>query len=198
MLMKAAVVREYKKPLSLEEVPKPVPEPDEVLVKVQACGVCHSDMHLAENDWPQLGRILKRPLILGHEVVGEVVEKGSQVSEPALGTRVGLSWIHWTCGECELCKEGRENLCHAQMITGATVDGGYAEFVRAKASHVARIPDLLTSQEAAPFLCAGVTVYRALKNAGIQPGQRVAIFGVAGLGHLAIQIAKMAGAYVFA
>ena len=196
--MKAAVVREYQKPLSLEEVARPAPKADEVLIKVQACGVCHSDLHLAESDWPQLGRILKRPLILGHEVVGSVIEKGSQVIEPALGTRVGISWIHWTCGECELCKEGRENLCQAQIITGATVDGGYAEFVCAKASHVARVPDNLTSQEAAPFLCAGVTVYRALKNVGIQPGQRVAIFGVGGLGHLAIQIAKMAGAYVFA
>ena len=196
--MKAAVLREFKEALRVEEIAAPVPAPDEVLIKVEACGVCHSDLHLADGDWPQLARIIKKPLILGHEVVGRVVDRGSAVAQPGPGVRVGVPWIHWTCGECELCKEGRENLCLAQMITGATVDGGYAEFLTAKASHVVQVPESLDSIEAAPLFCAGVTVYRAIKNAGIRPGQRVAVFGIGGLGHLAVQIAAQRGARVIA
>jgi alcohol dehydrogenase, propanol-preferring len=196
--MKAAIVREFKQPLQVEEIPAPAPGPDEVLIKVEACGVCHSDLHLADGDWPQLAKIIKKPLIPGHEVVGRVVDRGSAVSQPGPGVRVGVPWIHWTCGECELCKEGRENLCLAQMITGATVDGGFAEFLKAKASHVVQVPESLDSIEAAPLFCAGVTVYRAIKNAGIRPGQRVAVFGIGGLGHLAVQIAAQRGSRVIA
>jgi propanol-preferring alcohol dehydrogenase len=196
--MKAAVLREFKEALRVEEIAAPVPAPDEVLIKVEACGVCHSDLHLGDGDWPQLARIIKKPLILGHEVIGRVVDRGSAVAQPGPGVRVGVPWIHWTCGECELCKEGRENLCLAQMITGATVDGGFAEFLTAKASHVVQVPESLDSIEAAPLFCAGVTVYRAIKNAGIRPGQRVAVFGVGGLGHLAVQIAAQRGARVIA
>ena len=196
--MKAAIVREYKEPLQIEETETPVPGLDEVLIKVQACGVCHSDLHIAEGDWTHLLRIIKRPLIPGHEAVGLIVEKGSAVNNLALGDRVGVAWTHWTCGECELCKEGRENLCNKQMITGATVDGGYAEFIKAKASHVLKVPDVLTSEEAAPLFCAGVTVYHAIKSSGIKPRQRLVVFGVGGLGHLAVQIAKCFGAEVIA
>jgi len=169
-----------------------------VLIKVEACGVCHSDLHIAEGDWTHLLRIIKRPLIPGHEVVGRVVEKGNGVSNLDIGDRVGVAWTHWTCGECELCKEGRENLCAAQMITGATVDGGYAEFMKAKASHTLKVPDSLSSEEAAPLFCAGVTVYHAIKNSGAKPRQRLAVFGVGGLGHLAVQTAKCFGAQVIA
>ena len=196
--MKAAVVHEYKQPLQLEEVEIPKPGPDEVLIKVEACGVCHSDLHLAEGDWSQLLRLIKKPLIPGHEVVGRVVEKGAEVSNLNIGDRAGVAWVHWTCGECDFCKEGSENLCPRQAITGATVDGGYAEFIRAKASHALKVPDALKSEEAAPLFCAGLTVYRAIKKAGIKEGQRVAIFGIGGLGHLAVQIAKVFGAEVFA
>jgi propanol-preferring alcohol dehydrogenase len=115
-----------------------------------------------------------------------------------IGDRAGVAWVHWTCGECELCREGQENLCPQQAITGATVDGGYAEFLKAKASHVLKVPDALTSEEAAPLFCAGVTVYRAIKRAEVEPGQRVAIFGIGGLGHLAVQVAKAMGADVTA
>src|SRR5213593_3831869 len=118
--MRAAVLYGYKQPLRIEEIPAPVPEPDEVLIQVEACGVCHSDLHLAEGDWPQLKRIIKRPLILGHEVVGRVVERGSAVRNLQQGDRVGVPWIHWTCGMCEHCLEGCENLCLAQMITGVS------------------------------------------------------------------------------
>lgn len=198
--MKAAVLHEFKQPLRIEEVPTPVCDSDEVLLKVEACGVCHSDLHIADGGWPQLMSVIsiKRPLILGHEVVGQVVEKGEAVREPAVGDRVGVPWVYWTCGQCELCGEGLENLCPAQVMTGVTVDGGYAEFMKAKASHTMKIPEVLTSQEAAPLFCAGVTVYRASKNAGVRPGQRVAVFGVGGLGHLAVQVAKSFGAAVAA
>jgi propanol-preferring alcohol dehydrogenase len=196
--MKAAIVREYKQPLQIEETETPVPGPDEVLIKVEACGVCHSDLHLAEGDWTHLLRIIKRPLIPGHEVVGRVIRKGDAVNNLEIGDRAGVAWTHWTCGECELCKEGRENLCSKQMITGATVDGGFAEFIKAKASHVLKVPDALTSEEAAPLFCAGVTVYHAIRISGVKPGQRLAVFGIGGLGHLAVQIAKCFGAQVIA
>ncbi|SRR6266571_5234516 len=196
--MKAAIIREYKQPLQIEQTEVPKPGSDEVLIKVEACGVCHSDLHIAEGDWTHLLRIIKRPLIPGHEVVGRVVEKGNAVSNLDSGDRVGVAWTHWTCGECELCKEGRENLCAAQMITGATVDGGYAEFMKAKASHTLKVPDSLSSEEAAPLFCAGVTVYHAIKNSGAKPRQRLAVFGVGGLGHLAVQTAKCFGAQVIA
>jgi len=196
--MKAAIIREYKQPLQIEQTDVPKPGSDEVLIKVEACGVCHSDLHIAEGDWTHLLRIIKRPLIPGHEVVGRVVEKGNAVSNLDSGDRVGVAWTHWTCGECELCKEGRENLCAAQTITGATVDGGYAEFMKAKASHTLKVPDSLSSEEAAPLFCAGVTVYHAIKNSGAKPRQRLAVFGVGGLGHLAVQIAKCFGAQVIA
>jgi propanol-preferring alcohol dehydrogenase len=135
---------------------------------------------------------------MGHEVVGRVVKKGEQVRELDLGDRAGVAWVHWTCGECEVCREGLENLCPAQTITGVTVHGGYAEYIKAKASHAIKVPEGLSSEEAAPLFCAGVTVYRAIKNSMIEPGQRVAIFGVGGLGHLAVQIAKAFGAEVTA
>ncbi len=196
--MKAAVVREFKQPLVIENVETPAIGSDEVLIKVEACGVCHSDLHIAEGDWTQLRRMIKTPLIPGHEAVGRIVEKGDSVTELEIGDRVGIAWLHWSCGECELCKEGRENLCPKQQITGASVDGGYAEYVKAKASHATKVPDSLDSYEAAPLFCAGVTVYRAIKNAAIQPGQRVAIFGIGGLGHLAVQIAKAFDAEVIA
>jgi alcohol dehydrogenase, propanol-preferring len=196
--MKAAVLGEFKTPLTIEDVDQPQPDAEEVLVEVEACGVCHSDLHVADGDWPQLVPITKRPLILGHEIAGRVVEKGAAVRHLEVGDRVGVPWVYWTCGECDFCREGNENLCVKQKITGVTVDGGYAEFVKVPASHATRIPDGLCSVDAAPLFCAGVTVYRALKHAKIQPGQRLAIFGIGGLGHLAVQIGLGLGAIVTA
>jgi len=196
--LKAAVLHEFKKPLVFEEVPRPQLEPSDVLIKVEACGVCHSDLHVADGDWSQLTAIVKKPLILGHEIAGRVIEKGGDVSDLQIGDRVGVPWVHWTCGECEFCLEGNENLCPRQKITGVTVDGGYAELVKAPASHTLKIPDGLSSVEAAPLFCAGVTVFRAIKRARVTPGQRLAVFGVGGLGHLAIQIGRELGADVAA
>jgi propanol-preferring alcohol dehydrogenase len=196
--VKAAILREFKKPLAIEDVDAPIPGADEVLIEVEACGVCHSDLHVADGDWTQLAPIVKKPLILGHEIAGRVVEKGSAVRELNAGDRVGVPWVHWTCGKCEFCREGNENLCSTQKITGVTVDGGYAQFVKAPATHATRIPDGLASVEAAPLFCAGVTVYRALKQSNISPGQRLAVFGIGGLGHLAVQIGCAMGARVTA
>jgi alcohol dehydrogenase, propanol-preferring len=196
--MKAAVLREFKQPLTIQEVDPPKPADEEVLIAVEACGVCHSDLHVADGDWPQFARIVKKPLILGHEIAGRVVEKGASVHDLQVGDRVGVPWLHWTCGECEFCREGNENLCARQKITGVTVDGGYAEFVTAPASHTLKIPDSLSLVEAAPLFCAGVTVYRALKQAKISRGQRLAIFGIGGLGHIAVQIGRALGAEIAA
>jgi alcohol dehydrogenase, propanol-preferring len=196
--MKAAVLHAFKTPLVIEDVPRPSLSPDDLLIAVEACGVCHSDVHVAQGDWPQLAPIVKKPLILGHEVTGRVVETGANVRELRVGDRVGVPWIFWTCGACEFCREGHENLCANQKITGVSVDGGYAEFLKAPASHATKIPDALSSMEAAPLFCAGVTVYRALQKATILAGQRVAIFGVGGLGHLALQMAAGLGGQVIA
>jgi propanol-preferring alcohol dehydrogenase len=196
--MKAAVLHAFKSPLVLEDVPRPEPAADEVLIEVEVCGVCHSDLHVADGDWKQFAGIVKQPLILGHEIVGRVVERGSAVQSVEVGERVGVPWLQWTCGRCEFCREGNENLCLRQRITGVMVDGGYAEFCMAPASHVVKIPDSLSSEQAAPLLCAGVTVHRALKKAKIRAGERLAVFGVGGLGHLAVQIGRAAGAEVTA
>lgn len=196
--MQAAVLHEFGPSLQVEEVARPAPGPDDVLVQVEACGVCHSDVHVAEGDQPALKGITKPLLIPGHEVVGRVAELGANVKHLAVGDRVGVAWLHATCGECGPCREGRENLCRKAVITGVMVDGGYAEYMVARASHALRVPEGLTPEEAAPLFCAGLTVYRALKSAQVGPGQRVGIFGVGGLGHLAVQIARAWGAEVIA
>jgi propanol-preferring alcohol dehydrogenase len=196
--MKAAVLRELGGPIVIEEVERPRPEAGEVLIRVEACGVCHSDLHLALGDWEMLRGITKLPLIGGHEIVGRVVEIGDEAQGVQIGDRVGVPWLHWTCGECEYCRAGRETLCGKQKITGCMVDGGFAEFVKAPASHVAKLPDSLPSQEAAPLLCAGLTVYKALKTSAIGAAERLAVFGIGGLGHLAVQIGRAMGAEVCA
>jgi alcohol dehydrogenase, propanol-preferring len=196
--MKAAVLHEFKKPLAIEEVAAPKPGAEDVLIRVEACGVCHSDLHIADGDWPEFAQIVKKPLILGHEIAGRVVEKGSAVRELEVGDRVGVPWLHWSCGVCEFCREGNENLCTKQKITGVMVDGGYAELVKAPASHAVKIPEKLPSDQAAPLFCAGVTVYRALKQAKIAPGERLAVIGIGGLGHLAVQIGREMAAQVTA
>lgn len=196
--MQAAVLEQFGPSLSVQEVAKPQPGADDVLLQVEACGVCHSDLHVAEGDQPPLKAVTKPRLIPGHEVVGRVVELGANVKHLALGDRVGVAWLHATCGECPPCLEGRENLCRKAVITGVMVDGGYAQYMVARASHALKVPDSLTPEAAAPLFCAGLTVYRALKNAEVARGQKVAIFGVGGLGHLAVQIAKAWGAEVIA
>ncbi|RYF41685.1 MAG: zinc-dependent alcohol dehydrogenase [Comamonadaceae bacterium] len=196
--MQAAVLHTFGPTLSVEEVPRPVPGPDDVLLEVEVCGVCHSDLHVAEGDQPMLKAATQANAIPGHEVVGRVVERGANVTHLAIGDRVGVAWNYSTCGTCEPCREGLENLCRKAVITGVMVDGGYADYMVARASHALPIPDGLSSEEAAPLFCAGLTVYRALKRSGVAAGQKVAVFGVGGLGHLAVQIAKAWGAEVIA
>jgi len=185
--MRAAILREFGKALEISDVARPEVREGELLIRVEACGVCHSDVHLADGDWEALSRAAKLPLILGHEVAGVDV---------ASGARVGVPWLRWSCGVCEYCLGGRETLCLKQRITGVMADGGYAEYMAAPASHAIAIPDGLSAVEAAPLFCAGVTAYKALKSSGLRAGQRVAVFGIGGLGHLAVQIAKKMGAAV--
>ncbi|NOT58923.1 MAG: zinc-dependent alcohol dehydrogenase [Acidobacteria bacterium] len=191
--MKAAVLRTLAEPLTHEELPQPEPAADEVLIRVKACGVCHSDLHIALGEWSQLKGITKLPLIPGHEIAGVVESVGANVTNFKPGDRVGVPWLHYTCGTCEYCQSGRETLCGKQQITGVMVDGGFAEFVKAKASHTVRVPDALSFEEAAPLMCAGLTVYKAMRVAEAKAGQRLAVFGVGGLGHLAIQLGKALG-----
>ena len=191
--MKAAILHDFAQPLTLEEVPTPTPGAGEVLVKIAASGVCHSDLHIALGDWTKLKPVAKLPLILGHEITGTIAALGEGVTDFAIGERVGVPWLHHTCGVCEYCQSGRETMCGKQKITGLMVDGGYAEYAVAQASHTAKLPAALGFEEAAPLLCAGLTVYRAIKVSGIQAGERLVVFGIGGLGHLAVQIGKKLG-----
>ncbi|UAL09736.1 alcohol dehydrogenase AdhP [Caulobacter segnis] len=189
-IMKAAVVRAFGQPLVFEDAPKPTPGPGQVLVKIAACGVCHTDLHAAHGDWPIKPTL---PFIPGHEGVGAVVELGQGVTHLKLGDRVGVPWLHTACGHCVHCLGGWETLCEAQQNTGYSVDGGFAEYVLADADYVGLIPDALSYVEAAPILCAGVTVYKGLKVLDAKAGDWVAISGIGGLGHLAVQYAKAMG-----
>jgi propanol-preferring alcohol dehydrogenase len=193
-MMRAAALKEFGSPLEVGDIPRPSPLVDEVLVRVEACGVCHSDLHMALGDWPDVAAKMSWPAILGHEAVGRVVEVGAAVSGVGVGQRVGVGWLASTCGECEYCRAGAENVCLGRKVTGIAAPGGYAEFMRIKASHAIPVPDKLPAEEAAPLFCAGLTVFHALRNAGLRAGQKVAVFGVGGLGHLALQFARHAGA----
>ncbi len=181
-------------PLVLRSVPRPEPGPDDLLVRVMACGVCHTDLHTVE------GELMPAhlPLIPGHQVVGEVESMGRSVAGWQKGQRVGIAWLRWTCGECEFCLEGDDNLCLQRRITGIDMRGGYASHAILQASQVVRIPQVLRPTDAAPLLCAGVTVYRGMRKSAITPGQRVVVFGVGGLGHIAVQLARLAGATTIA
>ncbi|QPH54125.1 alcohol dehydrogenase AdhP [Pontivivens ytuae] len=194
-VMKAAVVPRLGAPLELREVPVPEVGPGEVLVRVRASGVCHTDLHAADGDWPVKP---EPPFIPGHEGVGEVAALGAGVTHLKEGDRVGVPWLHTACGRCAHCSGGWETLCESQQNTGYSVDGGYAEFVRADANFVGQIPAGLDFGPASPVLCAGVTVYKGLKETEVRPGQWVAISGIGGLGHMAVQYAKAMGMQVIA
>jgi propanol-preferring alcohol dehydrogenase len=193
--MKAAVVHEFGKPLVVEEVDVPGVPPGQVLVKVVASGVCHTDLHAADGDWPVKPSL---PFIPGHEGVGHVAKVGAGVTMLKAGDRVGVPWLHTACGHCEHCITGWETLCDGQQMTGYTVNGGYAEYVLADPAYVGRLPDNLEFAPAAPVLCAGVTVYKGLKVLECKPGDWVAISGIGGLGHMAVQYAKVMGFHVIA
>ena len=193
--MKAAVVRAFGAQLDVCEVDRPALADDKILVKVEASGVCHTDLHAAEGDWPVKPT---PPFIPGHEGVGQVAEVGRNVTAVKEGDRVGIPWLHSACGHCQHCVGGWETLCTAQSNTGYSVNGGFAEYVLADPDYVGRLPDGLDFAPAAPVLCAGVTVYKGLKETDTRPGQTVAILGVGGLGHMAVQYAKAMGLHVIA
>jgi len=193
--MKAAVCAQLGAPLDLREVPVPQIGPGQILIRVRASGVCHTDLHAISGDWPVKPQ---PPFIPGHEGVGEVAAVGPCVTHLKEGDRVGAPWLHTACGRCPHCVGGWETLCESQQMTGYTVDGGYAEFVRADANYVGQLPDGLEFGAAAPVLCAGVTVYKGLKETEARAGQWVAISGIGGLGHMAVQYAKAMGLHVIA
>lgn len=191
--MKAAVVRAFGQPLRIEEVPVPTPGPGEVLVKVISSGVCHTDLHAAQGDWPVKPTL---PFIPGHEGVGYIAGLGSGVTALREGDRVGVPWLYSACGTCEYCLTGWETLCLTQKNTGYSVNGGFAEYVVAPAAYVGHLPDSVDFTEIAPILCAGVTTYKGIKETEARPGEWVIISGVGGLGHIAIQYAKAMGLHV--
>lgn len=193
--MKAAVVHAFGQPLSIREVAVPQPGPGQLLVKIAASGVCHTDLHAAEGDWPVKPN---PPFIPGHEGVGHVVAVGAGVTHVKEGDRVGVPWLYSTCGHCEHCLGGWETLCETQQNTGYSVNGGFAEYALADANYVGRLPDNVGFVEIAPVLCAGVTVYKGLKMTETKPGQWVVISGIGGLGHMAVQYAKAMGMNVAA
>ena len=184
--------------LRVAEVDVPEPGPGEVLLRVTACGVCRSNLHMVEGDWVDNGVPGKLPIIPGHEVVGRVAKIGHAVDGIFEGDRVGVQPLWSTDGTCEFCLSGREHLCWNKQITGETVDGGYAEFMVATAAHVHPVPELLTDVEAAPLFCPGITAYTAAAQARIRPGDRVAVFGLGGVGHMVVQVARAFGAEVIA
>ena len=182
-----------EKPLELREVPLPEPGPGEVRIRVSTCGVCHTDLHIAEGDLP----LSKSPLILGHQIVGRVDALGPGTGRFAPGTRVGVAWLHWTCGECRYCLRGRENLCEKALFTGYQVDGGFAEYTLAPEAFVYPIPEGFSDEEAAPLLCGGIIGYRALRLSEAQPGDALGLYGFGASAHITIQVARHLGCEVY-
>src|SRR6478735_8977092 len=193
--MKAAVVPALGAPLEIRDVPLPEAGHGQVVVRVEASGLCHTDIHAAHGDWPVKPT---PPFVPGHEGVGLVEKLGEGVTHLSVGQRVAVPWLGKACGRCEHCLSGWETLCEQQINTGYGCDGGYAEKMLAWADFAQPVPDGISPFEAAPLTCAGVTTYKALKVADVKPAQLVAISGVGGLGHLAVQYAKIAGATVAA
>jgi propanol-preferring alcohol dehydrogenase len=187
------------RPLEWRETQTPSPGAGQLLVKVVACGVCRSNLHMIEGDWVDGGVPAKSPIIPGHEVTGTVAAIGEGVDGFAIGDPVGVQPLWWTCEECEYCVSGREELCHRRRITGEHVDGGYAEYMISNAAHTYHVPESLDLVDAAPLFCPGITAYGAVsKLDGAGPGTTVAVFGLGGVGHMAVQFALLTGAEVVA
>jgi len=193
--MHAAVVEAFGKPLVLKEVEVPVPGPGQILVKTEACGVCHTDLHAVDGDWPLKPKL---PFIPGHEGIGIVTVLGEGVTAVKKGDRVGVPWLQSACGHCEYCLSARETVCADAQFGGYTKNGGFADYILADPNYVARIPENLSAREAAPLICAGVTSYKGIKQTQAKPGEWVVISGIGGLGHLGIQYARAMGLKVCA
>jgi len=200
--LKAVVLHNTKpieqNPLRIEEVTTPTAKTRELLIKVAACGVCRSNLHMVEGDWIEYGVPTHFPIIPGHEVVGTVASVSEDDAHFRVGDRVGAQPLWSTCGTCKYCMSGREQLCQSKNITGESVDGGYAEYMVSTLDHTYRLPDNLKFTESAPLFCPGVTAYSAVKKAEPDPGKRVAIFGIGGVGHMALQFTNLCGATVVA
>lgn len=193
--MQAAVVVELGKPLVVRELDIPQPAAGQILVKTEACGVCHTDLHAARGDWPVKPTL---PFIPGHEGIGRVVALGAGVTAVKEGDRVGVPWLYSACGHCEYCLSAWETVCAKAQFGGYTRNGGFAEYIVADPSYVARIPADLAARDAAPLICAGITTYKGIKVTEARPGEWIAISGIGGLGHLGIQYAKAMGLHVCA
>jgi alcohol dehydrogenase, propanol-preferring len=194
--MKAAVVRSFDRPLVLEDVPIPAPGAGQVLVRVETCGLCHTDIHAARGEWPVKP---SPPFVPGHEGVGIIASVGpGDVYGLEPGMRVALPWLGYACGVCRYCNSGRETLCPNQLNMGYALNGSFAEYALGYARHVVRVPDGVGAADASPLTCAGVTTYKAVKVSGARSSDLVAVFGAGGLGHLAIQYARITGASVVA
>jgi len=193
--MQAAVVKEFGKALTIEDVPVPEPGTRQVLVKLVSSGVCHTDLHAAEGDWPVKPN---PPFIPGHEGVGEVVAIGPGVKSLVLGDLVGCAWLWSACGKCQYCSTGWETLCEEQVNAGYSINGSFGEYMLIDARYAVRIPAGADLVQVAPILCAGVTVYKGLKMTEARPGQWVVISGIGGLGHIAVQYAVAMGLRVAA
>ena len=193
--MRAAVVTGFHDPLELQEVPVPEPAAGEVLVRIEFSGLCGTDIHAAHGDWPVRPTL---PFIPGHEGIGHVEKLGAGVTDRRLGDRVAIAWLGYACGHCRYCISGRETLCLDQENSGYSVNGTFAEYAVVPAAFATLVPEAVNSRDAAPLTCAGVTTYKAVKVAGVSPAETVAIFGIGGLGHLAVQYARIAGGFVTA
>jgi propanol-preferring alcohol dehydrogenase len=193
--MNVAVVEEFGKPLMLREWDIPSPGPGEILVRAEACGVCHTDLHAMHGDWPVKPTL---PFIPGHEAIGLVAAVGTGVGIVKEGDRVGVPWLYSACGHCEYCLKACETVCPEAQFGGYTRNGGFAEYLLADPGYVAHVPAGLSAVEAAPLICAGVTTYKGIKETGAKPGEWIAISGIGGLGHLAVQYAKAMGLLVCA
>ncbi|AZI57196.1 zinc-dependent alcohol dehydrogenase [Nakamurella antarctica] len=193
--MKAAVVTGFTAPLEIQDLTVPEPGPGQVLVRIEYSGLCHTDIHAAHGDWPAKP---SPPFIPGHEGIGFVEKLGSGVTEPAVGARVAIAWLAAACGHCRHCIGGWETLCESQQNSGYSINGTFADYVVVDAAFACPVPDGVTSRDAAPLTCAGVTTYKAIKVAGVAPAEMVAVFGIGGLGHLALQYARIAGGFVVA
>ncbi|MEU9091517.1 alcohol dehydrogenase AdhP [Streptomyces sp. NPDC048428] len=193
--MRAAVVRSFTEPLVVEDRPVPTPAGHQVLVRMEASGLCHTDIHAAQGDWPVKP---SPPFVPGHEGIGIVEAAGDQVGHLAVGGRVAIPWLGEACGHCDHCVSGWETLCLEQQNSGYSVDGSHAEYALAHGTYVVPVPDGIDPLDAAPLTCAGVTTYKAVKLSGARPGTRVLVSGIGGLGHLALQYARIFGAETIA
>ena len=200
-MMRAMVLSECKKieekPLKLTNIEKhSIDNPDEVLIKIEACGVCHSQLHGIEGDWQEIGIPPSFPTVPGHEVVGKIVEVGDKVTKFKIGDRVGITPLLKSCMNCTYCDEGKEYLCENNEITGETLRGGYTEFINASENFLTKVPEDMPSEYAAPLFCPGITAYKAVKAAEPDKNKKIAIYGIGGVGHMAIQFAKVEGCEV--